>query len=341
MIRLRSGSITGRTSRLYGAAQMLLACVPILIAATRFSAPAIVFGQDVRPLETKTEIWISGEDVALWRHVPKDRELVHPDDEDQFARSLLTVAQQRFDEGDEETAKWLVHWAQWLTDGRIGTVEFVELRSNVSEQPDSYIVPAVAEDNIESTTFGETREAGALPTTETPLATSAPDNQSAKDHGETDVDGQIPKAEYQGESESRAGPRDLTLETDASSKTASTTPADIVGRQVPLAAPDRLATGGADSFHGSSADRSTEESFVVGVVGFAAGAVFCAALCTILCFAPFRSEVDRRTVSPSRVECETPAPTVQPAEIRDNNNWIVEEFYNQNDELYGQMAQKS
>ncbi len=338
MIRLRSGSITRRTSRLYCAAQTLLACVLFLVVATRFGAPAIVFGQGPRPQEMKTEIWISGADVALWRHVPKDRELVHQDDEDQFARSLLTVAQQRFDEGDEETAKWLVHWAQWLTDGRIGTVEFVELQPDVSEPSDSHIVPTVAEGSVESTTFGETREAGALPATE---AAFAPDNQSARDHDETDVDGQIPIAEYQGESESRASPRDLTPEAGASAMRVSTSPADIVGRQVALAAPDRLATDGADSFHDSAAARSTEESLVVGVVGFAAGAVFCAALCTILCFAPFRLMVDRRTVSPSRVECETPAPTVQPAEIRDNNNWIVEEFYNQNVELYGQMAQKS
>jgi len=341
MIRLRLGSITRRTSRLCCAAQTLLACVPILIAATRFSAPAIVFGQDTRPHETKTEIWISGEDVALWRHVPRDRELVHPDDEDQFARSLLTVAQQRFDEGDEETAKWLVHWAQWLTDGRIGTVEFVELRPDVSEQSDSHIMPAVAERNIESTTSGETREAGALPATEAPSATSTPGNQDAEKHHDPDVVGQIPDTKYQVEAESPASPRDLTLETDASSKTASATPADIVGRQVALAAPDRLPTGGTDSFHDSAPVRPAEESLVVAVVGFAAGAVFCAALCTILCFAPFRLMVDRRTVSPSSVECETPVPTVQPAEIRDNNNWIVEEFYNQNVELYGQMAQKS
>ena len=338
MIRLRSGSITGSTSRRYYAAQMLLACALFLIAATRFSAPAIVFGQDVRPQETNTEIWISGEDVALWRHVPKDREQVHPDDEDEFARSLLTVAQQRFDEGDEKTAKWLVHWAQWLTDGRIGTVEFVELRPDVSEPSDSHIVPAFVEANVESTPSGDTREAGALPATEAPLATSTPNSQSARDHDETDVVGQIPDTKYQVEAESDASPRDLTLETDASSKTASAAPADIVGRQVALAAQDRLPTGGTDSFHDSAPVRSAEESLVVGVVGFAAGAVFCAALCTILCFAPFRLMVDRRTVSPNKVERETPAPIVQPAEIRDNNNWIVEEFYNQNVELYGQMG---
>ena len=338
MIRPRSGSITGISSRLSALAQTLLTCAPILIVAMQVNAPAMVFGQGSRGQETKTEIWISGEDVALWRQVPQDRAHVQPDDEDQFARSMLTIAQQRFDEGDEETAKWLVQWAQWLTDGRIGSVEFVELRSDVSEPSDSHIVRAVAEGSVESIPCGETREARAVPATYAPPATSTPDNQSAKDHCGSDVDGQIPIADYEVESESGASPRDLTLETDASSKTASTTSADIVERQVAFAAPDRLPTGGTDSFHDSAPVRSAEESLVVGVVGFAAGAVFCAALCTILCFAPFRLMVDRRTVSPNKVERETPAPIVQPAEIRDNNNWIVEEFYNQNVELYGQMG---
>jgi hypothetical protein len=54
---------------------------------------------------------------------------------------------------------------------------------------------------------------------------------------------------------------------------------------------------------------------------------------------PSRSTPARRVELPSQVEPQNPEPTIRAAEIQDNSNWVVEEFYSRNVELYGQLAQ--
>ncbi|MFV1967831.1 MAG: hypothetical protein ACC628_20565 [Pirellulaceae bacterium] len=46
-----------------------------------------------------TEIWMGGGGLVLTRRIPQDRRLIR-DSDDEVARSMLDIAQQRYREGD-------------------------------------------------------------------------------------------------------------------------------------------------------------------------------------------------------------------------------------------------
>jgi hypothetical protein len=255
---------------------------------------------------------------------------------------MLSTAQQHYSKGDHDTANWLVQWAQCLTDGRIGAVEFAEIQAEVSRQTASPIPLTIAEGDIESTlfdAFDDTRNSETPPAADASLALPACNPLRAEEIDELEADGQHLEANSRVEPGAFAGPRDQTLEAAVSPAAISAPRNDRVSRQLALAMPDGFGTAGADSLRDRRLVESNESSIVIAVVSFVAGTAFCALLCLVLCVVPFRLRLDRRVEPSSRVDCETPAPTVQPAGLEENENWIVEAFYNQNVELYGQMAQ--
>lgn len=79
----------------------------------------VAWGQGERSHTVVTEIWMSGEDLAVTRRIPQDRRSAQHSYND-VARSMVNIAESRYRDRDEETAEWLHQWARKLTDGRIG-----------------------------------------------------------------------------------------------------------------------------------------------------------------------------------------------------------------------------
>lgn len=298
MIPPRPGSIERRSSRLRICAHTLLTFVPICIALALSGTPAIAIAQGEHPREMMTEIWMTGTGVALWRRVPQDRRLVQPLDDDQFARSMLKVAQQRLDRGDQKTAKWLARCAHGLSDGRIGPERSTEnLQNGISSRTCAAVASVTAR--------------------HTPLP-----------------DGAVWPPIYVEVHSPVSSPKDEAEAGDAEEP-------DL--QVVPAVAEDNVDSMRSGEFGRSpragTPDESTAEPITIGVISFAAGAVFCVSLCAILRFVPSRLTTVRRVELPSKMERETAEPTVEAAEVQDNSSWVVEDFYNKNVELYGQLAQ--
>lgn len=298
MIPPPSGSLERRSSRARIRARTLLVFAPACIALALSTIPAIAFGQGESSPEMMTEIWMSGTGVALWRRVPQDRRLARPQEDDQFAQSMLKVAQQRLDRGDRETAGWLARCAHGLSDGRIGPEGWTE---NLINGIDSRTCAAVA---------SVTARRNPLPegTVWPPI------------YVEFHSPASIPKNE--GET-ARVEEPDLKTVPAVTEDNVDSIPSGEIGPSPTAGTPNESIT----------------EPIAIGLISFAAGAVFCVSLCAIWRLAPHRSAHPRRAESPSKVVQETAEPTVQVAEKRDNSSWVVEDFYNQNVELYGQLAQ--
>lgn len=272
--------------------------VPACIALALSGTPVIAFGQGECPDEMMTEIWMTGTGVTLWRRVPQDRGLARPHDDDQFAQSMLKVAQQRLDRGDRETAKWLTRCAHGLSDGRISLERSSE---NLLKGVDSWTHAPVA---------SVTARPNPLPdgTVWPPI------------YVEVHSPASIPEDEVE------TAP---TEEPDAKVDPA-VTDGDVDSMRSDEIGPSLIA---------GTPGKSTAEPITIGLISFVAGAVFCVSLCAMLRFATPRLVYPHRAELPGKMTQETTEPAVPVAEERDNSSWVVEDFYNRNVELYGQLAQ--
>ncbi len=298
----------------------------ILIAAASFSAPSIALGQGNPSQDTQAEIWMSGNDVALWRHVPRDRTWANPDDDDRFARTMMETAQRRLDDGDRETAEWLVQSAWRLTNGRVGAEGLREVRRPEIDPKSSTTAPLeaarphlLADPPGRPLPNAEVRPP-ASPTSvvENPLredACEAPGSHAAAAVAQGNIESTRPDETW----ESGVRP---------------------AGHHVALAVPDGNHPRRADPIHRAPPVEPTVEPVTIALVSFAAGTMFCASLCMILYLGPLRGSLDRRSALPPREKRDSSAPAVASAAARRKGGWIVEEFYDSNVDLYGKLAQK-
>ncbi len=272
--------------------------VPACIALTLSGTPVIAFGQGECPDEMMTEIWMTGTGVTLWRRVPQDRGLARPHDDDQFAQSMLKVAQQRLDRGDQETATWLARCAHGLSEGRIAPERSTEnLQHGIDSRTCVMVAPVTARHN--------------------PLP-----------------DGAVWPPIYVEVHSPALIPEDEVETGDAEEPGLQVVPAVAEDNIDPM----RSGKTG-PSPRTTTPDESNTGPITIGVISFAAGAVFCVSLCAILRFVPSRSTCNHRVELPSKMEREATEPTVEAAEVQDNSSWVVEDFYSRNVELYGQLAQ--
>jgi hypothetical protein len=104
--------------------------VPVLFFATAIGEPTVAWAQWNAPAMT-TEIWMSSGDVALCRRSRANYPQADADNE-QFARSMLTVAEKHLAHGDKATAKWLTEWAQRLTNDRANAEDWTATRRDAA-----------------------------------------------------------------------------------------------------------------------------------------------------------------------------------------------------------------
>ncbi len=75
---------------------------------------------------------MSGGDVALYRRSRANRPSANADNE-QFARSMLQVAETHLAHGDQATAKWLTEWAQRLANDQVDAEHRTRIGGDVAE----------------------------------------------------------------------------------------------------------------------------------------------------------------------------------------------------------------
>ncbi|MCH7728905.1 MAG: hypothetical protein IH991_20825, partial [Planctomycetes bacterium] len=102
--------------------QYLLPRVALAIALGSICASAS--GQVEYQAGRTTEIWITGEDVAVTRRVPHGHQRSDSSQNDEFAKSMMQTAYRSYAAGDVDAANWLAQWARRLTNGRVGSKEF-------------------------------------------------------------------------------------------------------------------------------------------------------------------------------------------------------------------------
>ena len=123
-----TSSLTGRGPHWrHRLALMLLGCAHVITAGL-LTQPSTALGQGERANTVTTEIWMRG-GLELTRRVPQDGRSFR-ESNDNVARTMVEIAQQRRLEGDNETAIWLIQWARQLTNGRKGSNRFAEIRQN-------------------------------------------------------------------------------------------------------------------------------------------------------------------------------------------------------------------
>jgi hypothetical protein len=291
-----------------------------------------------------TEIWMSGTGVELSRRVPQDRRLVHPDDNDQFAKSMLRISRQRLDQGDQETAQWLVRCAHDLTDGRIGPEWSDDIpQDHFDSETGARVasVTAFANQLRDGAVWPPLHAEACLPVSLATIPENEPKTDGSEESALQVLPSQDSKDEFRREGEASS-------ETPVQERLGSSLALSVHQTELDRATVSAVTEDNVDSTYRGGIGpnqratvlvESTAEPTIVAVISFAAGAVFCVSLCAMLRLVPSRSTSTRRDELPSQVERQTPEPTIQAAEIQDNSSWVVEEFYSKNVELYGQLAQ--
>ena len=99
-------------------AQFAFRCVAIVIAG--LACTSTTRAQDLPSPRAVTEIWMSGDDLAVTKRILQGREAARQS-YDEVARSMVSIAESRHLERDHQTADWLCRWARQLTNGRIGS----------------------------------------------------------------------------------------------------------------------------------------------------------------------------------------------------------------------------
>jgi len=318
--------------------------MPALIAIALSATSAIALGQGVRPHGMMTEIWMSGTGLELSRRVPQDRRLIHPDDNDQFAKSMLRLSQQHLDQGDQETAQWLIRCAHDLTNGRIGPEWSADiLQSDFDSGTGARVAPVTAFANpVRDGVVWPPLHAEAFP----PVSPAPIPVDESKAEGLAEpLVHVLPFQDSNGESRRKdEAPAETPVQEQlGSSLVLSAHHTEIDSATVPAVTENSVKSFSSDEVRLSRISATPGEStaglIIVAVISFAAGAVFCVSLCAMLRLVPSRSTSTRRVEMPSQVERRTPERAIQTAETQDSSNWVVEEFYNKNVELYGQLAQ--
>lgn len=300
---------------------------------------------------------MSGEDLAVTRHIPQDRRSARHS-YDEVARSMVNIAESRYQDHDEATAEWLHQWAQVLTDGRIGNGPRAARR-------DQYLAPTIPDLAVDGLAIEW--PISAFTDNSTPDKTRHIDyNSELLASGHSADNGRAGVSEYVTRSE--------PITTSETSSTHSVSlpalavnqceePPDITGRQVALVS--------AEMNQGFAGPRShavpvalTESPKLLALSCFAAGVVCCFVLHALLLLTPLRLTVRRPEVSPSQTPELAPAraarthEAIEPArressfrqagpqarEIappRDKASSIVEEFYSSNIELFAKFAQSA
>ncbi len=110
-------------------------CITVwtLVSIGMLGLVTVAQGQSEISRQMMTEIWMSGEDLAVTRRIPQDRRVAQRS-YDEVARSMVIIAELRYQDRDEETAEWLHQWALELTGGRIGDKHLAAPRDQQSQE---------------------------------------------------------------------------------------------------------------------------------------------------------------------------------------------------------------
>ena len=140
--------------------QYLLPRVALVIALGSICASAS--GQVEYQSGRTTEIWITGEDVAVTRRLPQGHQRADLSDNDEFAKSMMQTAYQSYAAGDVDAANWLAQWARRLTNGRVGSKEFAHPASPSAAIPLEDAADGVDRKPIGIITFSEVKTPAGL-----------------------------------------------------------------------------------------------------------------------------------------------------------------------------------
>ncbi len=346
----------------------------MIVASATHLHSTTAWGQAERPPAVVTEIWMVGEDLALTRRIPQDHQsALHSYEE--VARSMVNIAESRFQDRDEQTAEWLHQWAQVLTDGRIGSSPRTARRDH---QPDHLPVPAMTQteppqDESLAPSIPDFAPDGlaiewpisAFNNQPTPDVTQNIDYESELLHNRQSPDDRPalvpelePKSSPAATSVHSSAPPSSLPELAVNQREE---PMDVAGRQVALL-PAHVNQGFADPRPPAVPAALTERTTLLALSCFAAGVVCCFVLHALLLLTPVRLTVSRPTESPVRTLDHSPAQasrareTVEPARresslnsaeppvrdiapAQDKASSIIEDFYSSNLELFAKLAQ--
>ena len=304
---------------------MLFGCTHVLTAGL-LTQPTTALGQGERADAVMTEIWMGSGGLVLTRQIPQERRSVRGSDED-IARTMVEIAQQRYLEGDQATAIWLAQWARQLTSGRIGSNGFAGFRQH---DVDSKVGEVSAADDLPLNRLEDR-----LVLLPGPLEFHPSGPPASKIAVRPDVIGQptspadrgVPQVKV--EAALPGGARRPDLLSSSNSFLRSSAPGeqdqqhenqqhqldqqndgefvtapgkrvqmiDGIGRQVAVVVPESSYISLVSPVDRQSPAESTLEPITIATISFASGTVFCAVLCTLLLLVPVRLTIQRRAES--------------------------------------------